>query len=155
MKTLILAALLVGGSALAVQAESFTFRAVGTAPNSVMVTGEDGKPIGGVFLTGSADTDMASGKKLRQAYTCEEHTALPGGIFSYLGVCKVSDETGAFYELFGCNDANKAMTESDCWAGATGTDGAYKGRHAHLSWHAKASADGKSGETLGQGAWGD
>jgi hypothetical protein len=155
MKTIFLAALLVGGSALAVQAESFTFKAVGSMQNSVMVTGDDGKPIGGVFLSGTADADMASGKKLRQAYSCEEHTALPGGIFTYLGVCTVSDDTGKFYELFGCNDANKAMTEADCWAGATGTDGAYKGKHGRATWHSKPGADGKTGESLGQGAWND
>ena len=155
MKSLLFAALLLGGSALAAHAERFTFKAVGTEPNVVMVKGDDGKPIGAVFLTGTADADMASGKKLRQAYNCEEHTALPGGNFTYLGLCTVTDETGAFYELFGCNDANKAMTEADCWAGATGTGGAYAGKHGRVTWHAKTSADGKSGETWGEGAWND
>lgn len=155
MKSLLLAALIMGGSALAAHAERFTFKAVGTTQNAVMVKSDDGKMIGGVFLSGAADAEMASGKKLHQAYQCEEHTALPGGIFAYMGVCTVTGEGGAFYELFGCNDANKAMTESDCWAGLEGTGGAYAGKHGTASWHSKQGADGKTGETWGQGAWND
>ena len=155
MKSILLAALLLGGTALAAHAERFTFKAVGTTQNSIQVKGDDGKPIGGAFLTGMADATMASGKVLHQAYNCEQHTALPGGIFQFLGVCTVTDAGGAFYELFGCNPTNKEMTETDCWAGAQGTGGAYAGKTGRVTWHSKPGADGKTGEAWGEGAWND
>jgi hypothetical protein len=155
MKTLLLAALLVGGSALAAHAESFTFKANSTLGAGVQVMGEDGKPIGGGTLTGTGETVMASGKHTQMSYICEGHTALPGGIFESLGVCTVKDDAGAFYELYGCNPTNKTRTETDCWAGMVGTDGAYKGQHGTNSWHSKDNADGKTSVAWGQGGWND
>ena len=155
MKTILLAAVMVAGTALAAHAERFTFKAVGTVQNAIQVTGEDGKPIGGVFQSGTVETVWASGKAAHGTYSCESHTTLPNEIFQYLGVCTAKDDAGSFYELIGCDSTNKAMTEDDCWAGLVGTDGAYKGKHGRATWHGRGGPDGKTGEAVGEGAWND
>jgi hypothetical protein len=155
MKSILLAALLLGGTALAAHAERFTFKANGTVQNAIQITGEDGKPVGGAFQSGTTETVWASGKASHGTYTCESHTAMPNEIFQFLGVCTAKDEAGTFYELIGCDSANKAMTEDNCWAGMFGTGGAYAGKHGRATWHGTGSPDGKTGEALGEGAWGD
>lgn len=153
MKTIILAALMGGLSALSAHAESYTFNAHGGVDNAIQVTGMDGKPIGGAFLSGTSVTTMASGKTINGAYKCEFHSALPGGIFDQLGVCTVTDDVGSFYQLVGCNPTNKDGTEMDCWAGLRGTAGLYAGKGGSGSWHSRPSVDGKTGVAFGQGAW--
>ena len=155
MKSLFLAAVLCGASALAAHAESFTFKAHGGVDAAVQVMGMDGKPIGGAIQSGASEAVMASGRTLHGAYKCEFHSELPGGIFESLGVCTVTDGDGAYYELAGCNPTSKDRTANDCWADMRGTGGAYAGKGGHMSWHAKANADGKSGDAWGQGAWND
>lgn len=154
MKTFILAALLLGGSALAVHAETFTFNGTGTPTNQLTVPGPNGTTRTAGFNVSKGVTTLASGKALPTDSTCAAWPSGPGDLFQSHGMCTFSDSTGAGYIRFGCNPAKEAM-EENCVGGIWGTSGAYAGRSGSMAWHGKSSTDGKTATFAGAGQWGD
>jgi hypothetical protein len=153
MKPIILAALLLGGSALAANAESFTFTGSGTTINAMSVTAPDGSAVVAAFNSGKAQLTYASGKTVTSTSTCEQHsTPPPVGVFQQMGECNLTDPTGNSSILFGCNPS-KDKAAANCVGGLWGTAGAYAGKSGTLSWHATSSADGKSATFTGTGQW--
>ena len=153
MKTMILAALFMGGSALAAHAESFTFTGAGTATNTISVTAPDGSPVAAAFNSGKAQLTYASGKTVTSTSTCEQHSASPPvGIFRQLGECNITDPTGNSSILYGCNPT-KDMAAANCVGGLWGTSGAYAGKSGTITWHSTVSADGKTATFTGTGQW--
>jgi hypothetical protein len=153
MKTMILVALLMGGSALAAHAESFTFTGSGTGTNAVSVTAPDGAVVTAGFNSGKAQLTYASGKTVTSTSTCEQHSASPPvGIFQQLGECNLSDPNGNSSVLYGCNPTKDKAAEN-CVGGLWGTSGAYAGKSGTLSWHGTVSPDGKTSMFNGTGQW--
>ncbi|HEY5288612.1 MAG TPA: hypothetical protein VIJ59_01135 [Caulobacteraceae bacterium] len=154
MKTIVLAALLLGGSAVAAHAESFTFKGTSTSANGVAAARPDGKLMTAGFSNGTGQTTMASGKVLATTSSCAGWSSQPADIFAQHGICTFSDATGAGTILFGCNPI-KDPAEADCVGRLGGTGGAYAGRTGTITWHAKNSPDGKTGAVWGEGHWDD
>ena len=153
MRTIILAALFLGGSALAANAESFTFTGTGTGTNAISVTAPDGAVVTAGFNAGKAQLTYASGKTVTSTSTCEQHSATPPiGIFQQYGECTLSDSNGNSSVLYGCTPTKEAGAEN-CVGGLWGTSGAYAGKSGTLSWHGTVSADGKTGAFTGTGQW--
>ena len=156
MKTLILSALLLGGSAFAAQAESFTFTSKSTTTNSIIAPLPDTKPVVAGWLTTSGQTVYASGKTEASTGDCDQWTTPPGSTFQGNGVCALTTSAGDKYTIvFGCDFANKEMTEGACWGGLNGISGAHAKKLGVLSWTFKTNADGKTGGATGTGQWGD
>ena len=92
MKTLFVAALLLGASGVAANAETFTFHSTGTAVNQVVAqTPGGGKPVAAVFLAGKITNTWASGQTSKN--DCANWTSTPGSIFDTYLACTFTDPT--------------------------------------------------------------
>ena len=87
MKTLILSALLLGGSAVAAQAETFTFTSTSTTTGAIVAPISDQKPVTAGWLTSSGQTVYASGKTETSTGDCDQWSTPPGSTFQGNGVC--------------------------------------------------------------------
>jgi hypothetical protein len=152
MKTIILAALLVGGSALAAQAETFTFSGTTTSVNSVSVTSPRGTRTGGGYSESRGTVTYAGGKTVESAARCVGWSGPPGDIFSH-GVCNLTDSAGTNSVGFRCLPDAKMTNEQSCVGGIWGTGGAYANRTGTLTWHSKDAADGKTSAYNGVGQY--
>jgi hypothetical protein len=154
MKTLFAAALLLGASGAAANAETFTFHSTGTVVNQVVAQPPGGeKPVVAVFLVGKTTNTWASGQTSKNDYSCANWTSTPGSIFDTYLACTFTDTNGDKASLIAGCDNNKDMTEGDCWGGLNGLDGPHKGKTGTMAWHSKNNADGKTGDSWGTGQW--
>src|SRR5579863_3976948 len=152
MKSIVLAALLVSGSMLSAQAETFMFSGATTAVNGVTVKTPRGATIGGGYSEGRGTTTYAGGKTVDSSSRCLGWSGPPGDIFSHV-VCTVSDPTGTAEVSARCLPDVKIATEQSCTGGIWGTGGAVAGRTGTLTWHSKAAPDGKTGAYNGVGQY--
>ena len=156
MKILLVSVLMVGVSALAAQAESFTFTSTSTLLNSAAFAAPGETPVLAAFVDSKSKTTYAGGKVETNDASCASWSAPPASIFQTNGVCNFTTAGGEKASiLFGCNPRSKDQTESDCWGGLLGVTGARAGKSGTISWHQKLNADGKGGAANGVGQWND
>ena len=156
MKTLLISLVLVGATAFAAHAETFTGSATSTITSSNVFAASAGKPVVENNINFAGQTIWASGKTTANKGTCANWTTPPGSIFDANGVCNYTDANGdAASILIGCDFAGKDMSQGNCWGGLLGTAGPHAGKSGTISWHFRAAADGKSGESKSVGQWND
>jgi hypothetical protein len=149
MKRIVLAALMLGVSAMAAHAESFTFTSAGqSAGPPVMGTGADGKPTATSHLTATTDITYASGAKS----TAQTKCVSTGGSAGISGQCDFSEPSGDAASIaFTCTGAADG-SQADCKGAMSGTAGARQGKTGTIMWHQTGTPDGKS-SAAGSGAW--
>jgi len=156
MKTLIVAIITLGVTASAASAETFTFTSTSTLQNAVVAPVKDAKPVQAAFITGTTKATYASGRATTNTFQCADWSSTPGSLFDAYAACTYTEPGGDTASIVaGCDYANKEQTEADCVAGLNGLDGPHKGKSGTMSWHAKTSADGKTGSSAGTGQWND
>ena len=156
MKTSVIALLFSGAAVFSAHAESFTATTTSTITSSNTFQAGMGTPVRSVALSVTGQTVWAGGGTTTNKGTCMLWTAPPGSIFQTNGVCNYTESNGDTASLLaGCDYTNKDMTESNCWAGLTASAGPHAGKTGTISWHAKPSADGKSGTSQNVGQWND
>lgn len=154
MRTLLLSILLLGASAVTANAESFTFTSTSTGSNQIVAPITGGKPVTSGSLAGTSQVTYASGKKTTNTFNCNNWSTPPGSLFQGNGACLFSEPGGNQASIVsGCDFTNKDQSESDCWGALTGMAGAWANKTGTISWHAKTSADGKTGTASGTGQW--
>jgi hypothetical protein len=149
MKRIVLAALMLGVSAVAAHAESFTFTSAGQAAGPpVAGVGADGKPTASSHLTAVTDITYASGAKS----TAQTKCASTAGSAGVSGQCDYTEANGDAASIaFTCMGAADG-SQADCKGTMNGTAGARQGKTGTIMWHQTGTPDGKSAAT-GSGAW--
>jgi len=157
MKTIAIATLLAACAAVpAASAETFTFTSTSTTQNALVAPVPGGKPVQAAFLSGASHAVYASGRAVDNKFQCADWSSPPGSIFDAYGACNYVEPGGDTATiLIGCDFATPDRLEANCWGGLEGIDGPHKGKSGTISWHAKTSADGKSGTSSGVGQWND
>jgi len=155
MKTLLLATLIALGAAPAANAESFTFTSTSALQNGIVVPVQGGKPVEAAFISGTSKATYASGRATTSTFQCASWSSTPGSIFDAYSACTYTEGGANATILAGCSFTDAARTESDCWGAISGLDGARKGKTGSMTWHARPSADGKTGVSNGVGQWND
>jgi hypothetical protein len=153
MKSILISLLLVGASALAAQAETFTFTSVGTTQNAINAPVLGDKPVMAVFIETKATITYASGKAATNLGHCASWSTTPGSTFEIDGACVDTESNGDQDSIvYGCDYADKERTKADCWGYLTGMSGGLAGKSGTISWHQSISPDGK-GAANGVGQW--
>lgn len=153
MRVLATSLALVLASTVAANAESFTF--TGTSQNTNQVGGPvaGGKPVGATFSTGDNQATWASGKKTSSKSRCAVWSAPPASMFTSTGICEVDEGGNKFSVAFSCQAMDPKNTIADCWGRLTGVSGSYQNKTGTASWRGVQSADGKTANISGSGAW--
>jgi hypothetical protein len=145
------AALLLGLSATAAQAETFTFTSSFTSVSQIAV------PVAGsksMFLaTRNLSTlTYASGKKTTLSGTCAGWSAPSGSTSAVTGICTFSEDAASEATAsISCNWTDAKQTQADCWGQMTGMSGHWQGKTGTISWHQIIGSDGKGGTSSGVG----
>lgn len=137
---------LVSGTA---QAQSFTFESKNDPGMAVGTTTPDGRPIMGVYGTGTSNITWPDGKKTVDKYACVSMSQPPhDAIFAVHIICDGKSANGDYTVTAGCQFMNPTRTELGCSGGMVGKSGALAGRRGGITWH------GTNNASTGVGQWG-
>ena len=131
-------------------AQSFTYESSQTKSTAVGGVGSTGTEAMGAYVEGKSKVVNADGTKIKTSFVCVSMASpINSKIFDAHMACDVTDSTGTFSLVIGCQMMNKDGSKTSCVGGMKGKTGVYKDRNGNLSQYSTDS----NGNAKGSGQW--
>lgn len=127
--------------------DSFTFESTSNELTQIGGDGSKDNPYMGAHWTGTSVGKLANGQETSSSFSCVSMTQPPNNsIFMMHMVCDITQESGSYSAVMGCQPLSDDAPNFSCIGGLRGKTGVFEGRRGSITNHAMGPKSSGTGQ---------